>query len=192
MLKLQNTPIAVMADETSDVGHHEQLSVVFRYFDTKMNRPIETFITLRRMLSVDVESIFNVLNDVITCQFKLDWKNEVAVCFDGAATMAGNTNGIQAKCKNKNKNILHVHCYAHCLNLTLMDAVCANAKYSEVNKCVFDFLGVVQFISSFIEGSPIRHAVFERFAKLSGASMSQTRWACRAETVNAVKNSKKL
>ncbi|XP_060863377.1 zinc finger MYM-type protein 1-like [Metopolophium dirhodum] len=126
-----------------------------------------------------------------------NWKNVIAVCFDGAATMAGNINGVQAKCKNKNKNILHVHCYAHCLNLTLMDAVCANAKYSEVNKCVFDFLGTVQFIYSFIEGSPIRHAVFEKFAKLDGAkvqtlkSMSQTRWACRADAVNAVKNNYK-
>ncbi|KAL4153862.1 hypothetical protein QTP88_001695 [Uroleucon formosanum] len=196
-LKLQNTHIAIMADETSDVGHHEQLSVVFRYFDTKKNRPIETFITLRRMLCVDAESIFNALDDIITCQFMLDWKNVIAVCFDGAATMAGNINGVQAKCKNKNKNILHVHCYAHCLNLTLTDAVCANAKYSEVNKCVFDFLGTVQFIYSFIEGSPIRHAVFERFAKLDGAkvrtlkSMSQTRWACRADAVNAVKNNYK-
>lgn len=192
-LKLQNTRIAIMADETSDIGHHEQHSVVFRYFDTITNRPIETFITLRRLLSVDAESIFNVLDDVITCQFKLDWNNVVAVCFDGAATMAGNIKGVQAKCKSKNKNILHVHCYAHCLNLTLMDAVCSNAKYSEVNRCVFDFLGTIQFIYSFIEGSPIRHAVFEKFAKVNGAkvhtlkSMSQTRWACRAEAVNAVK-----
>jgi hypothetical protein len=78
-----------------------------------------------------------------------------------------------------------------------LDAVCVNAKYSEVNKCVIDFLGTVKFIYSFIEGSPIRHAVFERFAKLDGAkvqtlkSMSQTRWACRADAVNAVKNNYK-
>ncbi|XP_025421202.1 protein FAM200B-like [Sipha flava] len=184
-------------NESNDIGHHEQLSIVFRYFDTKTNRPIEKFINLRRMLSVDSESIFNALNDVITCQFMLNWKNVVAVCFDGAATMVGNINGVQAKCKNKNKNILHVHCYKHCLNLTLLDAVCVNAKYSEVNKCVIDFLVTVKFIYSFIEGSPIRHAVFERFAKLDGAkvqtlkSMSQTRWACRADAVNAVKNNYK-
>lgn len=29
-----------MADETSDVGHHEQLSVVIRYFNKFKNRPI--------------------------------------------------------------------------------------------------------------------------------------------------------
>jgi hypothetical protein len=104
-LKLQNTHIAIIADESNDIGHHEQLSIVFRYFDTKTNRPIEKFINLRRMLSVDSESIFNALNDVITCQFMLNWKNVVAVCFDGAATMVGNINGVQAKCKNKNKNI---------------------------------------------------------------------------------------
>jgi len=82
-------------------------------------------------------------NDVITSQFKLDWKNVVAVCFDGAVTMAGNINGVQAKCQNKNKNIFLVHCYAHCLNLTLMDAVCNNAKYSEVNKCGFSWDGTI-------------------------------------------------
>lgn len=87
-----------------------------------------------------------------------------------------------------------MHCYAHCLNLTLIDAVCANAKCSDRNKCVFDFLGTVQFVYAFIEGSPQRHAIFEKFAKENGAtiqtlkSLSQTRWACRAEAVNAIKN----
>lgn len=46
------------------------------------------------MLFVDVASIFNVPDDIITCQFKLDWKNVVSVCFDEAATMTGNINDI--------------------------------------------------------------------------------------------------
>lgn len=70
------------------------------------------------MCSVNTESFFNTLNDIITCEFELDWSNVVAVCFDGAATMAGSSNGVQAKCKSKNENILHVHCYTHFLNLT--------------------------------------------------------------------------
>ncbi|CAI6354759.1 unnamed protein product [Macrosiphum euphorbiae] len=32
---LQNSFISIMADETTDVGHFEQLSIVFRYFDEK-------------------------------------------------------------------------------------------------------------------------------------------------------------
>lgn len=178
-----------MADETSDVGRHEQLSVVFRYFDVKKNRPDESFIDLKHMLFVNAESNFNTLDDILTGQFMLDWNNVIAVCFDGAAIVASNINGVQAKFKNK--NILYVHCYAHCLNFTLMDVICADTKYSDRNICLFDFLGTVQFFYSFIEGSPIRHAVFEKFAKENVVkvqtlkSFSQRRWTCRAEAVNA-------
>ncbi|KAF0767777.1 zinc finger MYM-type protein 1-like, partial [Aphis craccivora] len=40
-VSLINEKVSIMADETSDVGHHEQLSVVIRYFDKFKNRPIE-------------------------------------------------------------------------------------------------------------------------------------------------------
>lgn len=190
---IQQVPIAIIADETSDVGHHEQLSIVIRYFSTALNRPIETFVDLNRMISVTAESIFKSLENVIE-QFNLNWNSVIAVCFDGASTMAGNVAGVQAKCKMKNENILYVHCYAHCLNLTLMDAVGASTKNNQQNKMVFDFLGTVQFIYSYIEGSPIRHAIFERIAKENGSklhtlkSSSQTRWACRSEAVKAIKS----
>jgi len=35
--------ISLIADETSDIGHHEQLSIVLRYFDETKNCPIEQF-----------------------------------------------------------------------------------------------------------------------------------------------------
>jgi len=53
--------ISIMADETSDVGHHEQMSIVVRYFDDNVNRPIETFVSLKRITSVPAVSIFNTL-----------------------------------------------------------------------------------------------------------------------------------
>lgn len=40
-----NSFISLMADETSDVGHSEQLSVVVRYFNEELNRPVETLRT---------------------------------------------------------------------------------------------------------------------------------------------------
>ncbi|KAL4104331.1 hypothetical protein QTP88_019632 [Uroleucon formosanum] len=62
---LSNSFISIMADETSDVGHHEQMSIVVRYFDDNVNRPIETFVSLKRMTSVTAESIFNTLCDFL-------------------------------------------------------------------------------------------------------------------------------
>lgn len=37
--KISNQLISVCADETSDVGHHEQMAVVVRYFDHSKKKP---------------------------------------------------------------------------------------------------------------------------------------------------------
>lgn len=87
-----------------------------------------------------------------------------------------------------------MHCYAHCLNLSLVDSICVKGKELKKDRIVFNFLGTVQFVYSYIEGSPMRHATFEKISKEHGSSVqslkscSTTRWACRAEAVSAVKN----
>jgi len=53
MWKIQK--LCIIADETSDVGHHEQLSIIIRHFDLQKNRPVETLIGLKRMTSADAE-----------------------------------------------------------------------------------------------------------------------------------------
>lgn len=103
------------------------MSIVVRYFDPATNRPVESFITLKKMISVTANSIFQTIDDV-TIELGLQWTSVLSVCFDGASTMAGNIGGFQAKWKEKNSNILYVHCYAHCLNLSLIDSICASSK----------------------------------------------------------------
>jgi len=193
---LQSSYISIIGDETTDVGQNEQLSIVVRYFNSDTNRPVESFIILKRMTSVNANSIFQTIDDVLTGSLKLQWSSVLSVCFNGASTMAGSIGGVQSKCKEKNLNILYVHCYAHCLNLSLIDSICAKSSSQglQQNRIVFDFLGTVQFIYSFIESSAVRHAIFEKISKENGASIqtlkscSTTRWACRAEAVSAVKN----
>jgi hypothetical protein len=53
---------------------------------------------------------------------------------------------------------LYVHCYAHCLNLVLVDACTSSIGFG------YDFFGVIQYLHTFIEGSCTRHAVFEKIA----------------------------
>lgn len=184
---LKNEKVSLMADETSDVGHHEQLSVVVRYFDKSKNKPIEQFVCMKRMMSVDAQSVFNVLTEVVE-EYEIKWENVISTCFDGAATMAGSITGVQTKFKEKNPKCFFVHCYGHCLNLILVDSIGKN------NTVPFNFLGCIQMIYNFIEGSCIRHAVLENVSRSINTklktlkSLSTTRWACRSEAVNAVKN----
>lgn len=184
---LKNKYVSIIADETSDCGHHEQMSIVVRFFDTSLNKPVEYFMGLQRLLKVDSQSIFEALNNFVE-NIGISWENVISVCFDGAANMSGCHNGVQMKCKEKNENIFYVHCYAHCLNLVLVDSI------GRKNVVLFDFFGTVQLIYSFLEGSCTRHAVLEKFAtkiniKLcSLKSLSTTRWACRHEAVSAVKS----
>lgn len=102
--------------------------------------------------------------------------------------MSGSLNGVQAKFKEKNDKTVFVHCYGHCLNLVLVDSL------GRQNRVTFDFFGTVQLIYNFIESSCTRHATLEKVANSANIklktlkSVSNTRWACRAEAVSAVKS----
>lgn len=84
-----------MADETSDCGYHEQMSVIVRYYDDFINSPVEYFIRVKRPTAVDVQSIFDSPSFIVEKQLGFSWLDVIAVCFDGAATMAGSANGVQ-------------------------------------------------------------------------------------------------
>uniref|UniRef100_A0ABD2W4I1 HAT C-terminal dimerisation domain-containing protein n=1 Tax=Trichogramma kaykai TaxID=54128 RepID=A0ABD2W4I1_9HYME len=137
--------------------------------------------------STDAETIFGAINSTIQ-DLGASWDNAIGVCFDGASTMSGQSSGVQTRCKEMNASIMYVHCHAHCLNLSLV-AACSNRLE---NPKILDFFGVIQLIYNFIEGSPKRHAVFEDIVKLTDIklktlkSLSQTRWACRAEAVAVI------
>jgi len=175
--KVSNRLVTIMADETSDVGHHEQKSVVVRYFDDQACKSVEQFIGIQRLTAVDANTIFNSLSNKIA-QFNINWKLVIAVCFDGASAMSGKFNSVQAKVKEINPCAMYVHCYGHCLNLTLVNSL------GNKNRVIFDFFGCVQLIYSFIEGCPTRHAVFEKIVQETNSKLkilkthSTTRWVC--------------
>ncbi|KAE9543666.1 hypothetical protein AGLY_002062, partial [Aphis glycines] len=176
-MKRNISMVSIIADETSDCSHFEQLPVCV----------LEHFIGVKRLLSVNAQSVYDSLTEAIN-EIGIDWKNVIAVCFDGAATMAGSCNGVQAKIKENKPSIYYVHCYGHYLNLILVSSL------GRKNNVIFDFFGVLQIIYSFIEASPVRHAILERISKeinlklKSLKTLSTTKWACRSEAIEAVKN----
>lgn len=59
-----------------------------------------------RIVSIDSETIFNALRDVIIViiDYHIKWESVVSMCFDGAATMSESLSGVQARFKEKNEN----------------------------------------------------------------------------------------
>jgi hypothetical protein len=80
----ENSFISLMADETSDVGHCEQLSVGIHYFNQELNRPVNIFFALNKITSITGQYIFDSVNKMLEMIDKV-WSLVFSVCFDGAS-----------------------------------------------------------------------------------------------------------
>ena len=80
---------------------------------------------------------------------------------------------------------VHVHCYAHVLNLALQDTMTDVEPLRNAS-------GTLQSLYNFLEGSTKRHALFHSVKVdseqlvLTLKSLSETRWSCRWEAVKDV------
>ena len=137
------------------------------------------------MMELPGESLYHLVRTVLMT-LGLNIEDIVAQCYDGAANMRGMYKGVAARIKRDNPRAIYVHCNAHILNLVLVDA--AKAIIAARNT-----FGTISELHNFMEGSAKRHAVFEEMQKESGCksltlkSLSDTRWACRAEALKVIK-----
>ena len=104
----------------------------------------------------------------------------VAQSYDGAAVMAGELNGLQAKIKQKAKHALFVHCHAHRLNLVLSQSCSSIAEC----RVFFDSIGG---FPAFFHQSTKRMEALTNVAKLRLPKDAQTRWNFKSRLVESVK-----
>lgn len=109
----------------------------------------------------------------------------VAQTYDGAAVMSGSKGGVQAHFRVLHPEAIYVHCYAHELNLVLCHTCRAIPEAAE-------FFSFLENVYSFFSTSLVNHHKFkEAQSKLGIASaelvqLSNTRWACQLQSINAV------
>ena len=130
--------LSVMLDETSDISCLSQLSTVFRFVNSK-GIICERFF---KFTDVSKDRSAAAIADLVVAQLvececlqKL-----VAQSYDGAAVMSGELNGVQAKVKESAPNAIFIHCFAHKLNLVLMQAA------SRIPKCNIFFQHLVGYL----------------------------------------------
>ena len=76
--------------------------------------------------SQNAESLAAYILDTLS-KFGLDHKFIVSQGYDGASVMSGQCCGVQQCIKNEAPQAMYIHCYAHCLNLVLVDSTRINA-----------------------------------------------------------------
>ncbi|XP_063597893.1 zinc finger MYM-type protein 1-like [Penaeus indicus] len=167
---------SIMADEARD-GRSEQLAVCVRYVsegDVK-----ERFLALSELMSFDAQSIADKLQEQLQINGLAHVKC-VAQTYDGAAVMSGPIRGVQARFRRLHPETIYIHCYAHELNLVLCHTC----------KAVTEAL--LENVYSFFTTSLVNHHKFKDaqsrlgLAAVELVQLSNTRWACRLQSINAV------
>jgi len=137
----------------------------------------------------DSETLFKLLKDTLTSQ-GLSLLNIRGQCYDGDSNMSGEHRGLQARIKDEAPKAVYDHCYAHCLNLVLVDAM-------KRNKTERNLFGTLESLYCFIRHSTYQHTSFRTLQHefetatedatggLTMKSLCETRWACRYEAVRA-------
>ena len=179
---------AIIADETPDTSHNEQFSITVRY--VYQGDVEEKLLALRIVDQTTSEMLFETLCAVLKSH-DIDVTHLRGQCYDGASNVSGIRTGLQARIKEISPSALFVHCYAHVLNLVIVDAMTSNTTAR-------DFFGTLQNLYVFIQTCTKRHAVYTQqqaeiharsgstksFQVRTLKSLCETRWACRANAIN--------
>lgn len=174
-----------MADQTKDASKQEQMRFVVRYVDMSKGEIHEHFLAYVEAKSLDATSLSSYIKDLLN-RFDLDSLKIVSQGYDGASVMSGRCAGVQAKVKEFAPKAVYIHCYAHVLNLVLVDS-CGSVSFAS------EFFSLLEALYVFMASSKA-HVVFVDVQKkmhpdrhpLELQKLSDTRWACRYAAINTV------
>lgn len=146
----------VLADETTDNGKKEQMTLCIRYMFEKSLR--EDFIQFSEISDVTGHGIATKIIQELQ-ELGIDLSGLVGMGFDGASAMSGHMSGAQATIRQQYPAALYVHCAAHCLNLVI-------SKSSEI-AAIRNCWGSIVKTTTWINSSPKRVACLEKHVKLA-------------------------
>ena len=111
---------SILADETKDSSKCKQLAIMLRYVDIASVTIFERFITYVEAILLNAESLSKYIVDT-SKEHGLDPHWIISQGYDGASVMSGCCRGVQQRIKEIAPHAVYVHCYAHCLNVVLVD-----------------------------------------------------------------------
>jgi len=186
---------SISIDSTFDISRTEQVSFIVRYVEEsgKIN---ERLIAMKNAAITTGQALFNLFSGVMD-QHSFNWKSYlVGQSLDGAASMSGKYNGLQAKIKEICPQATFVLCHTHRLDLIVTS--CVGSCLAAVN-----LFGNLEKLFVFISCSKKRVSMYRENQKLlypkarirSIKKVETTRWMSQSfalrtvlETLEAILN----
>lgn len=177
---------SIMMDCTPDVSHQEQLSLVIRIVNLKLEDKSSAPKIEEYFLDfMNVESTTGLyLTNVLISKLK-EYNIELLDCrgqgYDNGSNMKGQYQGVQSRIKQLNSRAFFTPCASHHLNLLLGDLAKSSIK-------AISFFGTVQRIFCLFSSSTNRWGVLKKHCpELTLKPLSETRWECRVESIKAIR-----
>lgn len=173
----------IMVDETKDKSKKEQMSFILRFLDEDYNI-CEKSIGCFHMTKSDAVTLSDQIFKIIVDN-NLNINNCVAQCYDGASVMSGAYTGVQERIRDKVPHAIYIHCYAHRLNLCLIQTL-QNIQY------VDNFFNTIQELYKFLMNGQIRYELFVKAQSdknlpiLHLERLVETRWAYWYSSLNKI------
>ncbi|XP_070515358.1 protein FAM200A-like [Cardiocondyla obscurior] len=174
---IQNNKFSIFIDETSNISNQKWMTFLVRYVNLET---LDTCSQLVKLIDIDAKS--SSADKLFDAFIKEMWKlqipfpNIIAMSCDNASVMVGKYSSFKTKLKNFCKNLLTLSCPCHSAALVAHSACNKIPEYCE------EF---VKKVATFINSSPKRSAIFEKFAisfqetNRKILKLSDTRWLSR-------------
>ena len=142
---IQTSIFTIMVDETTDVGTKEQVVIVLRWVDNKLNVN-EDFIGLYLADSITSDSLVAIIHDVLL-RMNLKLENCRGQCYDGASNMKGCRRGVATQISCEEPRAIYTHCYGHSLNLACQDTVRSVKVIKDAMDITFELSKLLKYSS---------------------------------------------
>ena len=182
-----------MADEYTDIGNIEQLSMCLRTVSDNLEIR-EDFLGFYELTNIKSDTIVHAIKDIML-RSGLSLSNCRGQTYDGASNMMGKKSGVATQIQQDQPKAISTHCHGHSLSLAVKDLtsscdvlsntmgtvgeICVLVKYSPKREKI---LGSLYDI---IEGETNSEEA-EKFKPVSLDKLCATRWTVRASCFNKV------
>jgi hypothetical protein len=128
--------------------------------------PQESLLTMETTEKLDAQTFTDLTLEILN-RHRIDPKNMISQCYDGASVMSGEFGGVQALIqKAVEKNIPYIHCFNHRLHLVVIKAL---DGVTIISSCFDQAVMIYNFFK--------KHKVQQLCEGTSLSRLIDTRWA---------------